>query len=116
MYRAYFKPKFKLDILPAYRQKSWSLSNSTVSEASAFIAMVADFILENDVPVREPLRENVDDIDSYVWSCLQHKRCAVCGKSPVDLHHIDKVGMGNNRTQINHIGRRCLPLCRKHHQ
>ena len=28
---------------------------------------------------------------------------------------MDRVGMGNNRNEIIHEGRRCLPLCREHH-
>lgn len=40
--------------------------------------------------------------------------CAVCG-ARADIHHVDHVGMGNNRKKMSHIGKRVLPLCRKHH-
>jgi hypothetical protein len=43
-----------------------------------------------------------------------NKKCAVCGKK-TELHHVDAVGMGRNRREIDHIGMRCLPLCRDHH-
>ena len=45
---------------------------------------------------------------------LLNKKCAVCGKH-ADLHHVDAVGMGNDRNEIHHLGRRVLPLCREHH-
>jgi hypothetical protein len=47
--------------------------------------------------------------------CLIHKKCVVCGKK-ADLHHIDTIGMGNDRTEVQHEGRECLSLCREHHQ
>ncbi len=42
------------------------------------------------------------------------RMCVVCGNR-ADLHHIDAVGMGKDRTKISHIGKRILPLCRTHH-
>ena len=50
-----------------------------------------------------------------IYASLMHKKCAVCGKH-ADLHHCEGgvVGMGNDRTKVNHIGRPALPLCREH--
>jgi hypothetical protein len=56
----------------------------------------------------------VDDIQDYVYQCLINKKCAVCGKR-ADLHHIDAVGMGNDRTEVSHLGREVMSLCRVHH-
>ena len=38
----------------------------------------------------------------------------VCGKR-ADLHHIDAVGMGNDRNEVQHLGREVMSLCRVHH-
>jgi hypothetical protein len=46
--------------------------------------------------------------------CLK-RVCACCG-ARADIHHVDRVGMGNNRKKISHVGMRVLPLCRRHHQ
>ena len=32
-----------------------------------------------------------------------------------ELHHVDRVGMGRDRTDILHEGMEALPLCREHH-
>ena len=32
-----------------------------------------------------------------------------------DLHHVDQIGMGKDRNEVHHLGRRALPLCREHH-
>ena len=90
------------------------LSTATVSEARDFINLLIEIIIEYGIPTKEPLYGLCDDIERYVYACLMNKKCAVCGKK-TELHHVDHVGMGYNRKEINHIGMRCLPLCREHH-
>lgn len=114
----YTKRLFKLKFV-AERQKEladnlFSLSDCSVTVASDFIGYLVDFILEYDIPTKVPLVELCDDIKRYVYACAIHKKCAVCGKR-AELHHVDEVGMGNDRTEIVHIGRLALPLCRIHH-
>ena len=89
------------------------LSTATVSEARDFINLLIEIIIEYGIPTKEPLYGLCDDIPRYVYACLMNKKCAVCGKK-TELHHVDHVGLGYNRREINHIGMRCLPLCRKH--
>ncbi|WP_102411374.1 putative HNHc nuclease [Beduinella massiliensis] len=100
--------------LQALEKELFSLSNCDMTTAREFVAYLIDFVLEFDVPTHVPLVTLCDDIQRYVYACLVHKKCAVCGKR-AELHHVDRVGMGNDRTQIEHIGRRALPLCRIHH-
>ena len=38
----------------------------------------------------------------------------MCGRL-AELHHVDRVGMGRDRTDICHEGMEALPLCRTHH-
>ena len=108
------KHEFRKKVVKSLEREMFSLSNCDMTTARDFITYLVDFILRNDVPVHRPLAELADDIDRYVYSCLYRKKCAVCGLK-ADLHHVDAVGMGNDRTQVDHIGRRCLPLCREHH-
>ena len=93
----------------------FSLSDCDMTTARRFISYLIDFVLEFDVPLRVPLITLCDDISKAVYSCLMHHKCIICGK-PCVLHHVDRVGMGNNRDDICHIGMECLPLCREHHQ
>ncbi|WP_250779589.1 putative HNHc nuclease, partial [Weissella diestrammenae] len=32
------------------------------------------------------------------------------------MHHIDVIGMGNDRRKVDHRGRLLIALCREHHQ
>lgn len=112
--KEYFKISFMTENVDTLADKIFSLSNAPMSLVAAFQRFLIKFIISNDVPTKRPLLEYVDDIDDYVYMCLIHKKCAVCGKK-ADLHHIDTVGMGNDRTQIQHEGRKAITLCREHH-
>ena len=105
-----FTDKF-LEILQG---RLFHLSTATVSEASAFITMLVEIIVENGIPTKEPLYQMCEDVEKYVYACLMNKKCCVCGKK-ADLHHVDQVGMGYNRDTKPQLGARVLPLCRVHH-
>lgn len=94
--------------------QQFSLSNAPMSLVAAFQTFLARFIVSHDVPTRRPMLEYVDDVQDYVYSCLIAKKCPVCGK-PAELHHIDAVGMGRDRTEIIHEGLEVISLCREHH-
>ena len=53
--------------------------------------------------------------ERYVYQCLMHKQCVVCGKRKADLHHVERVGMGRNRDEIFQIGMEVISLCRECH-
>lgn len=110
-----FKLEFWADKVDTLADKIFSLSNAPMSLVSEFQRFLIEFVLSNDVPTKFPLLEYVDDIDHYVYMCLIHKKCAICGKK-ADLHHVDRIGMGNDRTEVIHEGREALPLCRDHHR
>lgn len=108
------KHQFVQQHLEQLQKELFSLSDCDITTAKEYISYLIEFCLTFDVPTKQPLVELCDDVERYVYACLIHKKCCVCGKKP-DLHHVDRVGMGNNRNEIHHEGRRCLPLCREHH-
>lgn len=108
------KHRFIADHLEGLEKEIFSLSDCDVTTAKEFISYLIDFIIQFEIPTKIPLVEYCDDLPRYMRACLLHKQCAVCGKR-ADLHHYDQIGMGNDRIKINHLGLRCLPLCREHH-
>lgn len=112
------KEAFKLDFwaerVDTLSDKIFSLSNAPMSLVAEFQRFLVAFILTHDVPTKRPLREYVDDIEAYTYLCLVRRKCAVCGRR-AELHHIDAVGMGNDRTEVQHEGREVISLCREHH-
>jgi hypothetical protein len=102
------------DRLTAAAIGDFSIGNVDMTTAAMYQEFLINVILENNIPTRQPILEYSDDIQKTVYACLMHKKCIICG-SKCDLHHVDRVGMGNNRDDICHIGMECLPLCREHH-
>lgn len=107
------------EILKAYMcadcgYEDFSLANTDVTTAREYINYLIDFCLRNDVPCLDRLFNRTDDVDAYLYACLFHGKCAVCGRK-AEVHHWDAVGMGRDRTQILHEGMRAISLCREHH-
>ena len=112
----FLKLDFMLKRMTDAERRMFSLSDCSVTTATAFITFLIEFILANDIPTKFPLVEKADDIGAYVYACLANKKCAVCGRH-ADLHHAEgsHVGNGFNREEVHHLGREALPLCREHH-
>lgn len=112
----FLKLDFMLKRMTDAERRMFSLSDCSVTTASNFIDFLIEFIIANDIPVRFSLAEKAEDIGQYVYACLVHKKCAVCGRR-ADLHHAEgsHVGSGFNRNEVHHLGREALPLCRAHH-
>ena len=96
--------------------KIFSLSNAPMSLVAEFQRYLIDFIITYGIPLKFPLLDYVDDIEHYTYMCLINKKCVICGKR-ADLHHLrgSKIGMGNDRKAVEHIGRYAISLCRVHH-
>ena len=108
------KHDFIQNHLEQLQRELFSLSDCDITTAREYISYLIEFCLTFDVPTKQPLVDLCDDVERYVYGCAIHKKCCVCGKK-AELHHVDRVGMGNNRNEIEHEGRRCYPLCREHH-
>ncbi len=109
-----FKLEFWSEQIDTLADKIFSLSNAPMSLVCEFQKFLIDFILRNDVPLKFSPIGFVDDIEHYVYMCLLNRKCTVCGRRG-ELHHVDTVGMGNDRREVKHIGRKALCLCREHH-
>lgn len=105
----------RMDDLTSEAIKKFSLGDCDQTTARLYITFLIDFVIEHDIPTKELTAELCEDIQAYVYKCVEHKRCCICRK-PADLHHIDRVGMGRNREEIIHVGMDAITLCRLHHQ
>ncbi len=112
--KEYMKLKFVAEDLQQTGDKVFSLSDAPMSLVCEFQRYLIEFMLDWDIPSSRSLLDMADDIDDYVYSCLNRKVCCICGAHS-DLHHVDGVGTGRDRDEIIHEGMRVLPLCRQHH-
>ena len=102
--------------LTSLTKRYFSLATCDMTTAKEFISMLVTFCIEYSIPIGKPLYELCEDIEMYMYQCLMHKTCLICGKH-ADLHHCEgsTVGMGGNRKTMIHEGLEAMPLCRDHH-
>ncbi|WP_117288103.1 putative HNHc nuclease, partial [Lactiplantibacillus plantarum] len=97
--------------------KQISLSDTTessVSDANQLLDLVIDFMFEWHVPFKEGYKLLPREQEYYLFQCCRHRVCMICGNR-ADIHHVDVIGAGLNRTHVDHTKRRVMALCRIHH-
>lgn len=92
----------------------FSLSDCSMDTAREFINTLIEFSLENGIPLSDLGTNRTDDIGRYLYFCIKHKKCCICGKSG-EIHHVDAIGMGNDRRKVDDSNHRKMCLCRLHH-
>lgn len=97
--------------------EEFSLKTCSMDLAREFINTMMDFSLEHGVMLEDLGVNRTDDVSKYLYCCIKHRKCAVCGKSNGDIHHCEgsRVGMGNNRNKVDNTKRKLICLCREHH-
>ena len=108
------KEIMKYEFMIRTGEEYFSLSNCSVDLAREFISMLIEFSLEHGIQLSDLAINRTDDIGRYLYYCIKHKRCAVCGR-PGEIHHVDTIGMGNDRRQVDDSEYRKICLCREHH-
>lgn len=92
----------------------FSLSDCSMDRAREFINTIIEFAIKEGVQLTEAAVERTDDIGKYLYYCIKHKKCCVCGQTG-EIHHEDAIGMGNDRNTFDDSFNRKICLCRMHH-
>ncbi len=92
----------------------FSLSSCTMDTAREFINTILEYAIEMGIPLSEEGINRTDDIGKYLYFCIKHRKCAICGKSG-EIHHEDAIGMGNDRRELDDSNYKKICLCREHH-
>lgn len=95
-------------------ESPFSFSTTDMTTAREFISFLIEYVLKHDIPLSKPAMKYQDDLDAYMYQTLKYRKCVLCGKH-ADVHHIDTIGMGNDRTLVDHRDKRLIALCREHH-
>lgn len=89
-------------------------SKCSVSDGNVLLGLVVDFMFEWHVEWKQGYELLPRDQEYFQFQCCRHRECVVCSEY-ADIHHVDTVKAGNNRTKIDHTKRHVMALCRKHH-
>lgn len=112
--QAYVHDELKKECCKVCGMKPFSLSNCNMETAREYINFLLEYALEIGAPLSDTIINCTDDIDAALVLCVKKKICCICGR-PGEIHHIDAIGMGNDRRHYDDSGSRVMCLCRKHH-
>lgn len=101
------KEIMKYEFMIRTGEEYFSLSDCSVNLAREFISMLIEFSLEHGIQLSDLAINRTDDIGRYLYYCIKHKRCAVCGR-PGEIHHVDTIGMGNDRRRVDDRDRKSV--------
>lgn len=68
----------------------FSLSDCSMGTARDFITFLMDFVLKEGIQLSDSGIERADDVGKYLYACIKHRKCAVCGKDG-EIHHVDTI-------------------------
>ncbi len=105
----------KREFIALTGSKYFSLRTCTVTTAYEFLNFLIDLCIEHGIITDESLIMRTPDTGRYLYKCLACRKCAICGR-PAQIHHVDTVGMGNDREEIVHLGKEAIALCPEHHK
>lgn len=95
---------------------NFSLALSLMSKEGyqKFIRFLFDFMQEQQIPFRREIVELMQEQDDeyYLFQCLKHKVCYICGKRG-ELAHIEHVGSKGYKSDFGQMRYTCA--CREHH-
>lgn len=111
----YLKEHMKYDFMAKEGREYFSLSSVDMTTARYFIENILEFCFEWEVPLNTNTVDIAREINNYLYLCLRHRKCAVCGEKADIHHHENLVGMGMDRAKHNHEDSRYIALCRVHH-
>jgi hypothetical protein len=106
--------KFYYSISREVDEISFAHGKMSIDMASDFIDFLLEFALGHEIPLSDLGINRADNVAKYMFLCLKYQVCAVCGKKG-ELHHVDAIGMGNDRTKIDDSNMKKVELCRKCH-
>ena len=92
----------------------FSLGTCSVTTAREFINTLMEYALREGIILDEEGLKRTDDINTYLLQCIRYRRCCVCGRD-ADIHHVDAIGMGNDRRRYDDSAHQICALCRIHH-
>lgn len=111
----YLKEHLKYDFMIEENREYFSLSDVDMTTARYYIEYILKFAFEWSIPLNKNTVVLAREINNYLYLCLRHRKCAICGEKADIHHHENLVGMGMDRAKHNHEESRYIALCRVHH-
>ena len=108
----------ELQMILLTNETAMSLSQQLMTNETAikFTGFIFDFLFENEVEMRKEIIElyKQEQAAKFTIACIKNKKCCITGKSPADIHHVEKIQLrGYKRKDRYEL--LVLPLIREWH-
>lgn len=113
-----WESKMKYDFMldrDLHELPSFATNAMSKTMASEFIEYVILFCLNNKIPFKFQQYHLPQESTRVLYKLLMNRMCFCCG-AHAQIAHYDEVGMGRDRTKIDHRKHRLMALCYKHHK
>lgn len=111
---SYLRVQFmKLISLEEYPSLKRNQMKKTV--ASELLEHVIDLCITNDIPFRKQQFYLTINTSKMLYALTLKRLCWVCGKPNSEIMHVEAVGSGRDRKQIDHSKHHFMCGCREHH-
>lgn len=106
---------FKSEYFIEYGQEisTANTSNNSKTDMNNLLQLVIEFMFEFNVPFKKGYELLPSDESYYLFLCIKHRKCSVCG-SHAQIHHADAIG-NRKRATIDHSQLKLIALCWEHH-
>jgi len=86
----YTKALFKYNFCMESDIEYFSLSDCSLEVARSFINHIIEFVISNGIPLTDLALNRTTEIDSYLFYCLKHSKCSICGQEAIAYTLEDK--------------------------
>lgn len=96
---------------------TFSIARNKVTKdfASRFIEFIIEWCFQMEIPFMNRDYHLSSNESRTLFIYLKYRSCFVCGKQHSDVAHVQTVGAGRNRRNIDHSKHEFMCLCREHH-
>lgn len=97
-------------------KKYFSLSDITKEEATRLIEYTLDYCMKSDIGIKKSTHKMIlSQVQKRNYMEVIYKKCFICGSNEGQLHHINTIGIGNERNEYITVGQPVMCLCQEHH-
>lgn len=86
-----------------------------MNTASKLLEFTINHCFDKEIPFRKQQFYLTTDTSKMLFAFTMKRICWICGKEHSDIAHVESVGMGRDRREIDHTQHRFMCLCREHH-
>lgn len=116
------KGKFYDEVIKPMYNKAYDAEFSlkpgscTLDEYDMFLEFVLDIALDVGAELHGSPKDMFHNIDKYLILMIKNRTCCITGAPGADIHHTETVGMGMDRTEVDHSKIPRMALSREKHQ